>query len=450
MNLVDLFQIPVEDQVLFYAPLQRYVSLLSHAQADRLMQALTSDEADLGSDLLPLVHALRSREAETVQPRTGSLVQPLFLGLVTTRSCNLACRYCDFPTPVGASHHLTPDLAKASIDAFIELLERNGHRSGEVQFFGGEPFLIPGIVEFALPYARLRAEKRGIELKFEATTNGFFSRQRCLWIAENFDSVVLSLDGPEAIHNPNRPTRDGRGTFQAVFENAQILGRGNCELVIRMCVTHQSVEQLPEIGRWIGEQLPVKAICFEPLTASALSTKNGLQPPDPYRFAINFSLAADYLEQLGIDTVTSGVDIEQLQTSFCPVGKDAIIVMPDGKISACYLLEETWKEAGLELAFGWARMNPPRFEIHVDQLDRIRALGGGQYPLCSRCFCKYHCAGACHVNHRAIQRLQEYDEICIRTRLLTTRNLLRQIGALEAYQRWLSNLEAQRMAELRL
>jgi uncharacterized protein len=443
LEKLEFYQIEVGERVLVYAPLKRYAGLFERAEVRGLLQALNGVEEGVKLHLRQLAQALLSRADEQVHWRSGPIASPLFLGLITTRGCNLRCRYCGFLTPLGADLSLSPELAKASIDAYLAILSQVNISVGEVQFFGGEPFFDNEIVEYSLPYARVAAERKGIVLRFEVTTNGFTSRRRIRWVAENFDTVVLSLDGPEQFHDANRPTSNGKGSFRKVFETAKILSHGNCDLVIRVCVTGRSVEHLVEIAGWVAGQFVVSEVCFEPLTVSDRSTVNGLEAPDPYRFAYNFCQAADFLERLGVAAVTSGVDIDRLGSSFCPVGQDAILVAPGGVMDACYLPEENRLREGLELSFGRVTLQPPGFEIDQERLDRIRALCERQAPLCADCFCKYHCAGGCHVNHRNILQAADYDAICLQTRLITTGNILKRIGRKDRYQEWLASLPDQ-------
>ena len=440
MPPADLYAIPVLDKYLFYAPLSRYARVISADELGHLRQALATEDGD-SDPLSAQILAHLQLNAFTPDPLPqGPLTNPFFLGLITTRGCNMGCRYCDFSTTPKTSSAMPVELARAAIDAYLDLLSQNGKQAGEIQFFGGEPFFRNRIVEFAVGYARHSALKKGIELHFEVTTNGLFGTKRSAWIADNLDAVVLSLDGPAEFQNAHRPLIHGAGSFEKVFQNAKILSEGNTDLIIRVCVTDKSASQLPEIARWIAGEFIASSVCFEPLTACELSIQHGLLPPDPVTFAAMYLQAEDELAQYGILTITSGTDLNRLQHSFCPVGKDAILVTPEGRLNACYLLEQEWEKEGLDLSFG--RINPAsaRFQIDAENLEAIRCLAATRHPLCAGCFCKYHCAGACHVNHRAARDTSAYDAVCVQTRLITTGKLLKRIQQIDLYQEWISAL----------
>jgi uncharacterized protein len=151
-------------------------------------------------------------------------------------------------------------------------------------------------------------------------------------------------------------------------------------------------------------------------------------------------LAEDILASYGIDTVVSGTDLSSLETGYCPVGKDALLVSPDGGVSACYLMESEWVRKGLDLTFGKLLVESGEFCFDIAKVERIREFARDAAKLCDTCLCRYHCAGGCCVNHHAIRETNQYDSVCIRTRLVTVGKLLRQAGKPDLYQRWLNGL----------
>jgi uncharacterized protein len=294
-------------------------------------------------------------------------------------------------------------------------------------------------VEFVHAYAREKAVKCGITLKFSVTTNGLMTERRAAWVADNFDSVVLSLDGAP-YQDRHRPLINGSGSHKFIHRTAQILSEGNVDLTVRVCVTSESVTRLPDLAGELGDAYVPGAVCFEPLTESNLSRAHGLFPPDPFHFARQFCLAEDILASYGIETVVSGTDISMLDTGYCPVGKDALLVSPQGDVSACYLMESDWIRMGLDLKFGRLLVEEGDFYFDLEKLDRIRKLARQPAALCDTCLCRYHCAGGCHVNHHAIHQTQQYVSVCIRTRLVTIGKLLRQAGTTDFYHNWLNDL----------
>jgi uncharacterized protein len=132
------------------------------------------------------------------------------------------------------------------------------------------------------------------------------------------------------------------------------------------------------------------------------------------------------LEAYGVEPVYAAADISASRATFCPVGQDTAIVSPDGIISACYLLRPDWEAKGLNLCLGRIR-GDGAVELDAETVASARNLNVWNKPFCARCFCKWHCAGGCHVNHTLSDSTGEYDRLCLQTRMITLRNILKAI-----------------------
>lgn len=419
---------------LLYAPLHDFSAVVNPA-ASRLLRQTLMGSASPDPVIQPLVGTLRQPIHVHPQVASGSLRQPYFLGIIPTRGCNLACSYCDFDPSGQDGGVMTLETVRDSVDAYLEHLHSHDIGTGEVHFFGGEPFYPRGIVEAAVTYASLRAGELGISLQFKVTTNGVFDRRICQWIADTFAVIVLSLDGPADIQDRQRPSRRGTGISQIVERNARILAAGPVELVLRACITNTTVARMEEIADWMASEFHPSTICFEPLVPSANSVAASLYPPDPWEFARHFGAVLRHLEASGIELVFSTAELQEIRASFCPLGKDALIVAPDRSISACYLLPRDWKSRGLDLQFG--TLEGSHFAIDPCSLQRVRDWAGRTKPLCAGCLCQYHCAGACHVNHDTGS--PAYDDLCLETRLITIHKLLLGLRQFELADHWLEN-----------
>lgn len=425
---INVFVIPILKNYLVYAPLHKFLALVNEEALHSIRKSLLFPQTPPHESIANLVDYLHQVSAEQPTAKTGAVTSPLFLGIVPTRGCNMACCYCDFAAPKTESPQMTVAVARAAVKAYFGLLKQNGQRHGEIQFFGGEPFFAERIVSFVVGYARWLAAQEKINIRFEATTNGLYNSRRCHWIADHFDAIVLSLDGPDDIQTLHRPAINGRSVSDIIIRNAKIFSENNCELVIRACVTQDTVSRLPEIAQWIGEQFLPVSVCFESMNPSPLSDAARMSPPDPWLFAQQFAIASSNLAEANIEAVLSTADINRTQVTFCPVGKDALIALPDGAINACYLLEETWRTAGINMRLG--QLDQASFQFQLDQaaIEQARSCHVDNKPACAHCFCRYHCAGGCHVNHPMNHMPGQFDALCIQTRLVTIFHLLQRLG----------------------
>ena len=431
---------PVMDKVLVYAPLNRVLALVDGDVFAQLREACATAAAAGSAPLSPLVDALRRPGTLPGVRRVGVVAEPAFLGIIPTRGCNMGCRYCDFAAPKRDSPVMPLATAKRAVDAYLELVCRSGTGAGHIQFFGGEPFYAAEVVRFVVDYAREAARRLDLQLHIEATSNGLYSEATCEWIAHHLDALVLSLDGPPDILDRQRPGLNGHSVAGVLVRNARILSGGPVELAIRACVTADTVHRLPEIAEWFVAEFRPKTVCFESLRSGPQASSEGLAPPDPFEFATEFIAAERVLSAAGIGAVFSTAEIDQIQTSFCPVGRDGLIVSPDGAIDACYLLEKDWLEAGLDLRLG--RLTADGFDLSGDAVERVRGLSVERKVLCRDCFCRFHCAGGCHVHHRTDAPAGSFDRLCIQTRIVTLHRLLVKAGEPELADTWLDARDA--------
>lgn len=417
-----VFLVPFLDRWLVFAPLHRLAALVNEPAA----RALRSGQGLRGRDpLSELVDRLRRPPASVPRPPDGE-VCPSFLGIMPTRGCNLACVYCSFGGPSADKVDMEPTIAVAAVDWMAERLVRAGRRDFQVHFFGGEPFTSPDVVDVVVHRVRRQAARYDLIPYLAASTNGVFSESRTEFVGDYFDGVVLSLDGPPEFHDRHRPGFQGRPSFEAVARTATQLGRGPVDLCLRACITDDSVDEMEAITRWMIESFRPAVVSLESLTPSALAVRAGLEVPDPYRFAIHCVGAYRLAARMGVRAVYCAAETERPRLSFCPVGTDAVIVSPEGRLSACYLLPEDWRARGLDMDVGRVAADS-HVSIDTLALNRVRTVPLGK-PRCERCFCQWTCAGGCHVNQTPPGCSGRYTAFCIQTRLVTACLLLRDLG----------------------
>ena len=420
----SIFVVPVLEQYLLYAPLHNLAALVDGLAANRIRDSLLAPGVPEVGSLTELVGLIRSKAQPAPRPKGGAF-SPAFLGLIPTRGCNLGCEYCGFLATEEPGDAMDLGLARDAIDWYLGLAGENGVQTAEIHFFGGEPFCAEEVLDFSFHFARLRASEAGRTVRFEVVTNGAFDDARCRWAADSLDSIILSLDGPAGIQNLHRPRRDGRASFDRVARSAALLSEGAAELSFRVCVTADTVEELPAIARWLCREFRPVAVGIEPLQPSAPSRAAGLQPPDPWSFAQKYCEAAWILEAHGVEPVHAAADIRARRVTFCPVAQDVPIVSPDGTIAACYLLARDWEDKGLDLRLG--KLEGGSVILDEEAVASARGMNVWAKPCCSTCFCKWHCAGGCHVNHVLPDRPGSYDRLCIQTRVLALRYILKEM-----------------------
>lgn len=146
------------------------------------------------------------------------------LTINSTQTCNLRCQYCyalggEYG---GSASHIRPEVA-------VKRLREAAHEHGFiklVQFIGGEPLLnLPALTAVADEVGIL--VQKGILLNrpaLSAVTNlTILSMDHIDLFAKHGFSLLVSIDGPEEIHDELRPTKGGRCSHSKIMSNVQLL-----------------------------------------------------------------------------------------------------------------------------------------------------------------------------------------------------------------------------------
>jgi len=424
--------IPINDDYLYYSPLAGISALLNRPGVlelqKQMVQAKGENEThgNQGKRFYNLAQDVLNSPVRQPARKTGKL-NPEFLGIIPTRACNGACKYCDFGADKASAEKMPYWIATKIIDWFANELKAHQRNVMEVHFFGGEPMVARDVIEVVIHRARWIARKLDLSTYFEISTNGQFDKANAGFLGKYFNKVVLSLDGFKEVHDTHRPVRASHSSFEQAAATAKIIGNSGAELCIRCCISRLNVMQMEEITQWLCGEFRISTINFEILCETAQTVAAGLFPPDPVIFALHFQKSRAIAEQFGVDVVYASDISDTPVVSSCPVGKDAVIVSPDGRLSNCYLLPERWLEAGLGLDFG---SQSPDGSIKFDQarIDSVRTMVEDK-PRCLNCFCRWSCAGGCHVGNTFPGCNPGYDNFCIQTRLISAFTLLSDLDA---------------------
>jgi uncharacterized protein len=442
----DIFLLPVFDRILFLSPLQGITALLNRNAAQKIREAIVSSPGrdHLHREIGEIVRAIRTTAVDDPVSDCDHL-QPAFLGFITTRACHGACRYCGFQPDVVTDKGMDLQLTADMIEWMSRTVRTLGKDTLEVHLFGGEPLLARETVDFIVHKTRSAAAKNDLSPHLEVTTNGVMDQERARWLGEYFQTVVLSLDGPQKVHDRHRPLRNGSGSWARAVSTAYQLRDSSAGLCLRCCVSNQNIDELEEIGRWMIEEFNPAVIDLETVMTTTESVCEGILAPDPYEFACRYLHLNAALSHQGVETVYSAAHLQGPRVTSCPVGRDTVIVTPEGLLSSCYLREGYCREQGQSCTIG--HVSKEGIDIQMDEVKRLRSLIHHK-PRCYRCFCRWTCAGGCHVNLTYPGCSMDYDSFCIQTRIITAASLLSRLG----FDSWVERLvqdrgEMERLAQ---
>ncbi len=160
---------------------------------------------------------------EEISQRLGSKRRMLIL--LVTENCNFRCCYCVYSGGYAGRHTCSKrkmkwSTAKKGIDCFMQ--QSGDVQSRDIGFYGGEPLLNLPLIKRCVGY--VRKSNRGKDIIFSITTNGSLLTGEAadFLAAENF-SIVVSIDGPEEVHDRYRRCKNGLPTWQSVKSNIKAL-----------------------------------------------------------------------------------------------------------------------------------------------------------------------------------------------------------------------------------
>ena len=180
----------------------------------------------LDSNIIALEHPFTAFLDNILNRQISTLV------LQVTQRCNFRCRYCTFAnddesTRAHNDATMSFEIAKKSID----FIASHSCDTPEITiaFYGGEPLLNFDLIKNCVEYAENVIYNKPIS--FSMTTNLFSATDEIIdFLFDHQFRLLISLDGPELIHNNHRRlSYNGGGTYNTVFHNVKKIKEKNID-----------------------------------------------------------------------------------------------------------------------------------------------------------------------------------------------------------------------------
>jgi len=200
-----------------------------------------------------------------VVPQIKGPVEPFRVGLLITEQCNVECSHCWFSSGPDKTAHMELDDALGYIDQAREIPTVKW-----ISFTGGEPFLLPEMLQRIVAYA----SERG--LYTECVTNCFWARteeeagRRLERLADaGLDVVNISADDFHQRHV----------SFDRVSNCYEAAKRMGLRIVIMCAVARSSMLTVREVAKKLGEaEIRIVGEGTPTEAASALAVETGFIP----------------------------------------------------------------------------------------------------------------------------------------------------------------------------
>jgi uncharacterized protein len=325
------------------------------------------------------------------------------LSLAIAQKCNLGCTYCyaqqgEFGGPA-KNMELTEALR--AVDLLVGAAEPGARLN--LAFLGGEPLVNRKVLRAATLRARELAGSRGAKMTFSITTNGtLLTEDDGRFFEEHGFAVTISIDGPQDIHDAQRPYKGGGGSYDAIMKRAAPLLKmqQGMQVSARVTVTPKNLVLRRTLDTLIAAGF--HSVGFSPML-SAPTGEGEMQSED--------------LELMLGEMIDCGREFERASRSGrrypfanmvnamreihrgthrpypCGAGAGYLGVSAEGELSACHRFvgDEEGAMGSLDDGVDVSR-----------QADWLAARHVHRQEPCQSCWARYLCGGGCH--HEVIRR----------------------------------------------
>jgi His-Xaa-Ser system radical SAM maturase HxsB len=258
--------------------------------ADELYAILKAKQFIYDSYSLPLLDVLASKYRTKFNFVYGSTKLHIF---VVTLRCDHSCQYCQVSrqTVNKGEFDMSAQVAESAVDMMLQ--SPSSHLT--LEFQGGEPLLAFDLIKYIVSIAKPRATQRHKELEIVITSNlAFLTDEILAYCKAERIKLSTSLDGPEFIHNANRP-RPGGDSYTIAVKGIKRARRvlGTDQVAALMTTTRLSLQHPIEI---IDEY--VRQSCHTIF----------LRPISPYGFAVKSNHRTGYEMDAFLEFYKKGLD----------------------------------------------------------------------------------------------------------------------------------------------
>ncbi len=331
-------------------------------------------------------------------PRAVTRFPLTTLVLNVNTGCNLSCTYCykeDLTTPAKGGR-MTLETATKAVEMLLR--ESPDQPRYSIVFFGGEPLSNMGLIREVVEYCTSRFARHGATVDFTLTTNAtLLSEELVDWFDAHRFGLTVSMDGPKAMHDRNRLTVGGRGTYDAVRRKVDmLLARYRSRPVgCRVTLTH-GLTDVQRIFDHLHGEVGFREVGFGPVTSGDIAAFN--LPPDELAevFAGLKRLGGRYLDaalggrSLGFANLHQLLgDLHEGNRKQLPCGAGVALLAVD-------------KDGGLNLCHRFTGSALPTFGSVEAGLDKPRLASFLARRLdrsdtgCSTCRIRNICSGGCY------------------------------------------------------
>lgn len=331
-------------------------------------------------------------EMDPIRVDTDGLVLKA-LCLNVAHMCNMNCGYCfaaqgNFGMKPAL---MTLETAQRAVDFLVE--QSQGRRHLEIDFFGGEPLLVAGMLKELVKYCRGLEPVFKKRFAFTLTTNSVLLDQDIIqWVLDNDISIILSLDGRQVVNDKYRKLKNGSGSYAKIAPKIKaMVAAGPISYYVRGTFTRQNLDFAQDCRHFL--ELGFASFSLEP----AVGPENGhsILAADLPRVKEEYERLTEVLieyDQKGFTSHFYHFDLDMQRgpcvakrLTGCGAGVEYLSVTPEGDLYPCHQLVG-------DANFIMGNI----FEGKSDELIRQQFAGCQVHDKeCRSCWARYYCGGGC-------------------------------------------------------
>lgn len=327
------------------------------------------------------------------------------INICLTYNCNFRCSYCDASSVEGSNLVLSiADIQGFVLDAIKrwkmgKLLNKDKEKL-KINFSGGgEPtYNWKLFVEAVLMISNL-CKNNNVVYSFGLTTNGSLSDAQLGFIAEFFDTVMVSYDGIPEIQRRNRHSPHIADTNQSTVNSIKYLSGRNAVVTVRTTIWQDDIHLLRQMADYIFSQIDENVIwSIRPAISAGralyyfTSNKKGMIKENFLTYYLDVvSYAKKNYPQSTVSTPFFPNDINDFPCGEISLFCDSPCLMPDGIIITCMESHKTFTEIGV-VKQGQT--------VYYDKFkDQLLKNCQKQMVNCKTCLAYNFCRGGCPIRN---------------------------------------------------
>lgn len=326
--------------------------------------------------------------------------------LVTTRNCNLNCRYCF----EGKKNNTLMSISSIEhIVNFIEILKTNSiiydMDNIQIDFNGGETLLNK---KFILKFIE---KTKNLGYTYAMTTNGILVDQEIIDLINKYNiRIQISLDGQKRSHDLNRIFYNGEGSFDLVLEKLKEL-RSKCPdsiITVACVVTPDTVQNFSQ-----NLQFMVENGFYDIATTTCSDYEWAENDYEEYKKQIT-TIGDFYIKCIEENNYFSFTPfrykientLRGLKKGGCDAIRGQLAILPDGNILPCGVFIGSRNEKDFyigDIEKGLDKIKVDAFLNYLTQID---------YSACKQCSLFERCKNDClAINNRINNDMLKCDVV---------------------------------------